>query len=112
MLLARMPSLSSFLPTANPGEAALDEEGGDPSIAGFRVDGRKDDEEVGFVGVGDPELPAGQHEIATRFHGAGRQREGVAARAGFRERVGADGAGARCGRYRCAGRRSPSAAGR
>ena len=79
-----------FLADGEPGKAALDEEGGDPPVTGFRVDAGKDDEQVGFVRVGDPELPAGQDEMVTRFHGAGRQREGVAARPGFRERVRAD----------------------
>ena len=61
MLLARMPSLSSFLPTVNPAKPALDEKRGDAAVAGLGVDVREDDEEVGFVAVGDPELAAGEH---------------------------------------------------
>ena len=55
-----MPSLSSFLPTDEPGEAALDQERGDAAVAGVGIDVREDDEEVGFVAVGDPELAAGE----------------------------------------------------
>ena len=58
-----MPSLSSFLPTVKPGEAALDQERGDAAVAGRGVDGGEHDEEAGFGGVGDPELAAGQHEV-------------------------------------------------
>ena len=102
-----------FLADGEPGEAALDEEGGDAAVAGFRVDIGKDDEQVGFVRVCDPELPAGQDEIVTRFHGAGRQREGVAARPGFRERIRADSVRRQAAAGIVpAGRSSPSAAAR
>ena len=93
MLEARIPSLSSFFPTVKPGELALDEEGGDAAVAGLRVHVGEDDEQVGFVGVRDPELAPGEHEAVAVGHGARRQGEGVAPGAGLREGVGADGVG-------------------
>ena len=102
-----------LLSDREPGEAALDEKRGDAAIAGVGIDGRKDDEQVRFVGVGDPELAAGQQEIAARFHGARRERERVAARAGLRQRVGADGSRGKLRQIlRLLCRASPSAAAR
>ena len=86
-----MPSLSSFLPTVKPGVAALDEERRDAAVAGLGIDGREDDEEVGLVAVGDPELAAVEDEAVAALGGARGQRERVAAGAGLRQRVGADG---------------------
>ena len=56
-----MPSLSSFLPTVNPGKPALDEERRDAAVAGVRVDVGEHDEEVGLVAVGDPQLAPVEH---------------------------------------------------
>ena len=75
------------------GEVALDEERGDAVVAGLGIDGGEDDEESGFVAVGDPQLAAVEDVVAAFGVGAGRQRERVAAGAGFGERVGADGVG-------------------
>ena len=61
MLLARMPSLSSFWPTVKPGEPRSTMNDGDAAVSGVGVDGGEDDEEVGFVGARDPELSARQH---------------------------------------------------
>ena len=88
-----MPSLSSFLPTRETGEAALDEKRRDAAIAGLGIDVGEDDEEVGFVGVRDPELAAGQQPVVAVPDGSRRQRERVAARAGFGQGVRADDSG-------------------
>ena len=56
-----------LLADGEPGKAALDEKRGDAAIARVGIHGRKDDEEVGFVGVGDPELAAGQAKLAARL---------------------------------------------
>ena len=88
-----MPSLSSFLPTENPVEPALDEKRGNASIAGVRVDRREDDEEIRFVGVGNPQLPAGQRKMVATLGRTGGQSERIAARAGFRQCVRADARG-------------------
>ena len=79
---------------------ALDDEGGDPAVARLRIQIREDDEDVGFVAVGDPELAAIQHEptVARLPRRSGviaqagfrREREGVAAGTGFGQRVSAD----------------------
>jgi hypothetical protein len=53
-----------FLADSEPGEPALDDKRGDAAVAGGRIDRREDDEHVGFVGVGDPELPSRQDEVA------------------------------------------------
>ena len=72
------------------GGAALDEKRRDAAIARLGVDRRKDDEEVGFVAVGDPELAPGEDVGVAVLPGARREREGVAAGAGLRQRVRAD----------------------
>ena len=74
------------------GRAALDEERRDAVVAGVGIDGGEDDEEVGLVGVGDPQLAADERVGVAVVDGARLQREGVAARAGLRQAVGADGA--------------------
>ena len=79
-----------LLADREPGEAALDEKRGDAAIAGVRIDGRKDHEQVGFVGVRDPQLAAGQQELVAGLDGARGEGERVAARPGFRQRVGAN----------------------
>ena len=61
-----MPSLSSFLPTVNPANAPLDQEGRDALVAGGGIDRREHDEQVGLVAVRDPELAAGQRRIRPR----------------------------------------------
>ena len=43
---ARIPSLSSFLPTVNPGKFFLDEEGRDAFVSGRGIDGGKEHERV------------------------------------------------------------------
>ena len=50
-----------FLADREPGEAALDDERGDAAIAGLGIDRREDQEDVGLVRVGDPQLAAGEH---------------------------------------------------
>ena len=85
-----MPSFSSLRPTLKPVVAALDEERGDAAVAGRRIDGGEDDEDVGLARVGDPHLAAAQHVGVAIALGPRRQRERVAA--GFRlgQRVGAE----------------------
>ena len=67
-----MPSLSSFLPTVKPGDAALDEKRGDAAVAGLGIDVGEDDEQAGFVAVGDPQLASGEHPVAVALGGARR----------------------------------------
>ena len=63
---ARMPSLSSFLPTEKPGKSLLHEERGDALVAGTAIDGGEDEEEPGLLGVGDPQLPSVQDVVVAR----------------------------------------------
>ena len=82
-----MPSLSSFWPTVNPGDAALDDERRDAAVAGLGIDGGEDDEEVGFERVRDPELPARENPLVAVLARARLERERVAARPGLGQRV-------------------------
>jgi hypothetical protein len=79
-----------LLPDNESLRAALDDEGGDAAVTGVRIDGREDDEDVGFVGVRDPELPSGQEEGVAGISRPGGKRKRVASGAGLREGVGAD----------------------
>ena len=81
------------------GEIFLDHEGGDAFVSGRGIDGGEEDEDAGFLAVGDPELAAVENVVAALEFRAGLQRECVGAGAGFAERVGA----ARC-RRPCCGR--------
>ena len=80
--------------------------GVDPAVAGVGIHRREDDEDVGLVAVGNPELAAVEDEAVAGSRGARRQGEGVAARARLGQGVGADGVllaggagvrGGRCG---------------
>ena len=44
-------------------ESALDEKRGDAAVAGLRIERGEDDEDVGFVGVGDPQLASGDDVV-------------------------------------------------
>ena len=82
-----------LLADGEPRRLPLDDERGDPAVPGVGIDSGEDDEEAGFVGVGDPELAAVQDPVAravARFARARAQRERVAAGAGFRQGVRAD----------------------
>ena len=59
--------------------AALDDEGGDPLVAGGLVDGGEDEEVVSRVGQADPDLAAVEEVPVTVPPGGGRQVGGVAA---------------------------------
>ena len=91
VLLARIPSLSSFLPTVKPANAALDDERGDAAIARLGIHRREDQEDVRLVPLVIQSLrPVSDVAVAVRRSRAGRQRKRVAARARLRQRVGAD----------------------
>ena len=87
---ARMPSLSSFLPTVNPGKLFFDEEGGDALVSSGRIERGEQNEQTGFFAVGDPELAAVQNIFVTLERGAGLESESVGAGAGLTEGVCAD----------------------
>ena len=59
-----MPSLSSFLPTVNPGKSFSTMKAVMPLYPGGRIDGGEEDEESGFLAVGDPELAAVEDVVA------------------------------------------------
>jgi len=61
------------------GGAPFDEKRRDAAIARGRVDVGEDDEEVGLVGVGDPEFAALNRVAVAGLTRAGLQREGIAA---------------------------------
>ena len=71
------------------GRALFDEEGGDAAVALCGIEGGKNNEETGFARIGDPELAAIEAVAGAGEFGAGLEREGIGAGAGFRERVGA-----------------------
>ncbi len=82
-----MPSLCSSAPVETPGEAPLDEEGGEL----LAVDLGEDGEEIGEAGVGDELLRPGEPVVAVRrAHRLGLGAERVAAGARLGERVGGD----------------------
>ena len=88
--LARIPSLCSRFPNANPGSFFLDEKRRDPFVARLRIDGREDEEEPGLGGVGDPELAAVEDVVVALGLRAALQGERVGAGAGLGEAVGGD----------------------
>ena len=87
------PELVFLLADREAGHAALDDERGDPAVARLRVEVREDDEEVRFVGVGDPELAAVEPVVVAVLPRPCLERERVAARTGLRQRVRADARG-------------------
>ncbi len=80
-----------FSADGEPGRGALDEERGDAAVGARGIDGGEDEKEPGLEGVGDPELASGEAPDVAVAHRARGERERVAARARFRERVGAHG---------------------
>ena len=84
-----MPSLSSFLPTVNPGKSFSMMNAVMPlyPAAGSMVAKRMNTS--GFFAVGDPELAAVEDVVAAFEFGFGLQGEGVGAGTGFAEGVGA-----------------------
>ena len=84
-----MPSFSSFLPTRQPGEGALDEEAGDALVPLRGVDGGHDDEQLGLGGVGDPQLPPGEGVVVSLVLRPAGQGEGVGSRVRLAQGVGA-----------------------
>src|SRR5262249_21578814 len=69
-----------FFSHGESGEPALDQEGRDAAIAFLRSDGGEDDEQIGFVGVGDPELAPGETPLVAVTRRPRGQRERIAAR--------------------------------
>ena len=90
VLEARIPSLSSFLPTAKPGELSLDDEPRDALVALGGVGVGEHDEQSGLRAVGDPELarPSAPSRLAPLRTGC--QSKGIAAAARLREREGTE----------------------
>src|SRR4051812_19054019 len=82
------PELVLLLAHREPRERSLDDEGGDPAVAGRRIDRGEHDKDVGLVSVRNPELAAGEDERVGVNRRAGGQRKRVASRAGLRQRVG------------------------
>ena len=80
-----------LFPDGEPVEFPLDEERRDAAIARLRVRVREDDEDVGFVAVGDPELAPREDEFGAAIDRARRQRERVASGSRLRQGVRADG---------------------
>ena len=83
-----MPSLSSFLPTVKPGKFFLHDERRDALVSGRRIDRRQQDEDAGFLGVGDPQLLAVQDVLIALQLRASLQRERVGAGVGLAQRIG------------------------
>lgn len=79
------------------GGALFDNKGGDALVALCGVEVGKDDEEVGFHGVGDPHLAAGDGEAVGGLTGLGGHGEGVGAGDGLRQAEGGDGVGGQLG---------------
>lgn len=77
------------------GHALVEDEGGDALVAALGGDVGEDDENVGFNGVGDPHLLAGDFVGAagSGFNGFGLESEGIGAGAGLRKAEGTDGVG-------------------
>ena len=88
-----MPSLSSFLPTVNPGKFFFDNERGDALVSRRGIDRGEENEESGFFAVGDPELAAIENVVAAFEFGFGLQSESVGAGTGFAQGVGSAGIG-------------------
>ncbi len=86
-----------FLADGETGKIFLDQKCGDALVSLRRVDGGEEDEEAGFFGVGDPELAAVEHEVATAELGLGLQSERVRSASGFAQRIGAEGVGGHLG---------------
>ena len=63
--------------------AAFDEKRGDAAIAGVGLAIGEDDEEVGFVAVGNPELAPGDAIAVIHLGGASLQRKRIAAGPGL-----------------------------
>ena len=66
-------------------------------MSGVGVDVGEDDEQAGLVRVGDPELPPRQDPVISALDGAGGEREGIATRPSFRQRIGPDRAAGQLG---------------
>ena len=96
---ARMPSLSSFLPTENPSKLLFDDKRRDAFVARVRIDGRKQQKDLRFVAVRDPEFLAGQLVMIAFIDRTRFQRESVRARTCLDKRICADLALASCVRY-------------
>ena len=77
------PELVLFLADREAGRPTLDDERRDAAIAGLGIHRGEDDEEVGFVAVGDPELAPRDRESVTAFGGPSGQRERVAPGSGL-----------------------------
>ena len=77
------------------GKAPLDHECRDAAVAGIRIHRGEHDEDVRLVGIRDPQLASCEKEIVAVRLRACREGEGIAARAGFGERIGADGVGSK-----------------
>ena len=78
VLDARMPSLSSFRPTAKPLKSRSTMNAVIPMSRG-RIGIGEDDEDPRFRAVGDPHLAAGQDPVVAAKLGARREAEGVGA---------------------------------
>ena len=85
-----MPSLSSFLPGAEPGRAALDDEGRDAFGAGGAIGDRHDDHRVADTAVRREGLRSVQHPAVAGARGRGPHAGGVAARRRLGQPPGAD----------------------
>ena len=84
--LARMPSLSSFLPGVEAGGSAFDDEGGDALAARRAVGHRHDHDDVADAAVGRERLRAVQDPPVAVAHRRGPHARGIAARGGLGQR--------------------------
>ena len=84
---ARIPSLSSFFPTWNPGKSRSIEKRRDAFIAQRGIHGGEQEKEARFGRVGDPQLAPGEPVAIAIFNRARGQSERVRAGAGFGKRI-------------------------
>ena len=80
---ARIPSLSSCLPTLRLGRVAFDQEAGDAAIALFRRGVGEQEKDSGLRGVGNPKFSAGDAKMVAVGNGSRGQGEGVGTGAGL-----------------------------
>lgn len=86
-----------LLGDAESGGALFDDKGSDAAIALARIEVGKDDEELCFLGVGDPHLAAVDLEAVGGLLGAGGHGEGVGAGDRLGQTEGCDGVGGQLG---------------
>ena len=82
-----------FLAHGESGRFLLDNECGDAAVAGRRIDVREQDEDAGFLGIGDPKLAAINNVLVPAQFGARLHGKGVGTRTSLAQGICAHGIG-------------------